>query len=154
MHDTFDPVLKTLYTKKQADLFIRAIDECIASQYKSGRAERKLREIFSLEKSEAILSILDKSKISLNDKEESKNFFIQLRDYIAQINVIDLTLAIEPTYYQVQKFSNWVESNTKQKFFLHIIIDPKIIGGALIGVKGLYKDKSLRKKLAETPISI
>ncbi len=150
----FQPILDTLYTRQQADRFVRSIDTFIASLYQKGSVEKRLSTLFSIDRSELIRDQLAKEKIPHNDKEKMKDFFIALREFVQDTKVIDLTIAIEPTLLQVQKWSAWIDSNTKEKYLLHIIVDPRIVGGALIGVEGLYKDKSLRKRLRDLSISL
>jgi hypothetical protein len=151
---SFQPILDTIYTKKQSNKFIHLIDDFIASLYKSGSAEKKLHATFSLENTEAIRDLLSKEKISLDNKDACKDFFVDLRQSVMQVPVIDLTVALELTLIQVQKLSEWVDNNTSEKYFLNIMVDPRIIGGALIGVKGFYKDKSLKKRLTDREITV
>lgn len=147
-------ILENLHTKKQADQFVQNIDSFISSLYRKGRNTNKLQSVFSLEQSEQILDVMEKQKISINDNDKCQQFFESLMEIVSKINTVELTIAFDPKLSQVQKIANWINNNSKQKLFLNIIVDPKIIGGVQIGLNGMYKDKSLKTKIANTAMSL
>jgi len=148
------PILEILYTKKQADKLNTQIEEFIASLYKNEKNMQRIQKIFSYEFTEALLDAIKNEKISLNNHEKLRTYLTNIREEISQIPVIDLTIAIDPTHQQIKKIGSWITANSKEKYLLNIHVNPKIIGGIQIGIKGTFKDKSLRKQLAELPLSL
>lgn len=152
--DAREAIFELLYTKKQANTFMQQIDAVIASLYRQGRNLNKIQSIFPLEVSEVIIDAMRKEKISINENEACKAFFESLREQVQALNVVDLTIAIDPTLGQVQKIARWIRNNVQETVLLHITVNPQIIGGVQIGLNGIYKDKSLRRKLADTSIAL
>lgn len=64
--------------------------------------------------------------------------------------IVEMTLAFKPDNAAITYFSDWIKKNVGSDAIIDLQFNPSIVGGAQIIYNGMYKDYSIRKKLAST----
>ena len=85
------------------------------------------------------------SKLLESDTKE--NVIKKIKETLAQIKFIELTMAIDPTQSFLSKISDYLTSSLNQKVAIDLKVDQKIIGGVKVMYDGKYYDGSLKSKL-------
>lgn len=88
-----------------------------------------------------ILRILTKEKMT------PATLIKNLNDELAKIAIVELTIAFEPTRQNLDIFHAWLSENLNTPVVLNVHYDPKLVAGAVIIYKGLYRDFSVAKKI-------
>lgn len=92
---------------------------------------------------ENIFSVAQQNNISLDDTAKVQNMLDEVRQYLEQLQVVEMSLAFVPTYRQLQKIKEWWENYTGAHTIVSIKYDEAILAGAKISFNGLYRDYSL-----------
>ncbi len=58
-----------------------------------------------------------------------------------------LEIAFSPPESFIKRVSQWLEKELGQKIILDVVVNPKIIGGAVIEFQGKWRDFSLAKEI-------
>jgi F0F1-type ATP synthase delta subunit len=72
----------------------------------------------------------------------------ELSDRLRKCQNIQLTIAFKPDEITITLFSDWVKKNIKPDMLIDLHFDAAIVGGAVIIAGGVFKDYSVRKRLA------
>lgn len=143
-----DELLNKLPTKTDVTNFVSIIDLMLESLYnvKNNKLENILKKSLSVKTAETFKKIFLQYG---NDKEKIRNFLTELKAKLQNFKTLKLTLAIEPSKETLERINNWVRLNMGNGIIPEIEQDPRIIGGAIIEIDGIYKDYSLKKRLDE-----
>ena len=79
-----------------------------------------------------------------------KNKIDELVTKLYKCRIVELTLAFKPDNNTIAYFSDWIKKNVGSDVVIDLQFNPSIVGGAQIIYNGMYKDYSIRKKLAGT----
>ena len=140
--------LKLMRTKDEQNEAINLIEELIQGLYKKQNKTNTPSSFRTLLTNE-IVKIIQGQKIYEN-KIKSEKFLNSLLDAVKNLTVLKLTIAIEPDQKIITSMKNWAEKNNLSGTIFEFIIDPTILGGAVIvNHKGSYADYSLLKKIDE-----
>jgi len=88
------------------------------------------------------LEEIAKKKLKLEKEEISK-----LEKKLRSLPEIKLEIAFSPDDNFINKISWWLEKALGQKIILDIIVNPKVVAGAIIEYQGNWRDFSLAKKI-------
>lgn len=77
------------------------------------------------------------------DRELRKKYLEELVQRIEQFEPLELTLAFEPGEETLATIFSYIQQATGPGVILDLRLDPKILGGARIAFRGLYRDFSL-----------
>ena len=72
-----------------------------------------------------------------------------LKEAIAKLRELKLTLAFEPTQNSIEKIHDWIRKNVGDGIILDVTFNPTIFAGAIVIFEGKYRDLSLRNKFRE-----
>lgn len=140
--------LKLIRTKDEQSELINLIEEMIKNLYKAQNKTESSSPLRALLTNE-IIKIMQAQKISEN-KIKSEKFLNSLLDAARNLTVLKLTIAIEPDQKMITSIKNWADKNGLNGGIFEFIIDPNILGGAVIvNHKGSYADYSLLKRIDE-----
>jgi F0F1-type ATP synthase delta subunit len=92
---------------------------------------------------------LVKNSVNPRDKSAVIEFCEKLLKETDSSNLVEITVAVEPTGDMKKAISGWFILNYDNKPVFELRHDPSIIGGALISYKGEFRDYSIRKKLSD-----
>lgn len=95
----------------------------------------------------ALTKVLTDANVSLTDQETLQKYFSGLKEFIATLPIVQLTLAYHPTNEQIEQLSDWLRRETGQMVILELRFDKRLLGGAVIVYNGKYQDLSLKTKL-------
>jgi len=84
-------------------------------------------------------------KIDLNSSIDAEMFFTELREQIAQLPILTITVAEAPTLDLVKQINDWVIANVKGFAATDFVIEKSLIGGAIIDFKGKTRDHTIKK---------
>jgi hypothetical protein len=85
--------------------------------------------------------------VPLTERETLQHFFHGLKDHLAHLPVLQLTVAYHPTGEQIEALSDWTRKATGNPVVLQLHYDPSVLGGAIIAYGGQYADLSVKKRL-------
>lgn len=148
--ELFLEITGTIFTTTQANNFVTQLDDVINSLFVTREnIEKKLDKILPFEKKERISILCQKNNIDINDLNLMQKFLSNLKDHIKKLPIINLQIAYDAAEKNIIDISSWFTLNLKQKILINVTINKKLIGGAIIGYNGIYKDYSLKKRLDE-----
>jgi len=143
-------LIEIIKTKDDASALHTQIDNILSESFNNTKQINELiDEILSYHTKTKMLALVSREKIDMNDLQKLRLFFSEVKKNIETLPVVSLTLAVSPGQRFISMLSSWFFLNTKKAVLLDITVDPTLIGGALIGYKGYYKDFSLKKLLQE-----
>lgn len=145
-----DDILKAIRTKSDAEEVLAALESFSANLFVT--KEQTNHDYFSRlhpELAKALEETLTKEPLTQANREIIKEKLREIRDAIEQCKTIQMTVAFHPDEQALSAFSSWVKTNAGKDFLIDMQFDRTIIGGALIVANGLYKDYSMRKKVAD-----
>ncbi len=98
---------------------------------------------------EKLVWLARKNNISLDTVDIFNSFLETVKQTVVQIPEITLILAFAPTEQMISVISFWFTTSAKKAVVLDISVDKTLIGGTIIGLNGMYKDFSLKRKLQD-----
>jgi F0F1-type ATP synthase delta subunit len=133
-------------TKTEAAIFLNKLSSIADSLYdiKSNLAQ-KIDQTITINEKQMLLNYCQKAGINIQDPGQFQKLISALKDSLAKIAVVTLTLAIPPTPSLLAHLLEWLQKELKQKLFLEIQVQPEIMGGMIIAQNGRIKEYSLRK---------
>lgn len=134
----------TVEQAKELSQSLREIDVLVFNTKQS--LEEKLNTVFSPHQKTVFVKLAKRHNLSLKVN-ELKTLSTIIQDTIHNMPRLGMTIAFDPTVEQVENIADWLFINCKKAFLLDITVNPHIIGGAIVGTNGKYRDYSLRKKL-------
>jgi F0F1-type ATP synthase delta subunit len=138
-------VIKTTQTLDQFVLDLEKYDEML---FKTSKKEKRDFEAYMDLRYENINKFYLSKYASKSFIELSKEL-VDLLTWLSQVDHFNLTLAFFPDGAFVNTLFTWCTGNIKYPVILNIEVDPNIIGGVVLNLKGKYIDYSLDKMLTE-----
>jgi len=90
---------------------------------------------------------LEKEKIIPRNLDQQSLFLEKFKKYLQSLPEIKLEIAFLPSRKFLSRINQWLEEEFGQKVILDLIINPEIVGGAIIEYQGNWRDFSLRKEI-------
>jgi hypothetical protein len=78
---------------------------------------------------------------------EAKIYYQEALELVRNLPEIELTIAFEPTPEAVRRMVTKVRQLVQKEVVLSLVINPAIVGGALIATRGEFRDYSISAKL-------
>lgn len=157
-----DQILKTTYTKKQVIRRFRLIRDFLnlvffdlkpGTDFKQALAlfeQNLLNQKNSSESKELFfLENLGESFFKLFNPETFHLELEQLQKSVLSVKTVTLYLPFEIPDVEIDKLGMWFKKNLGNNILFEIIFDPGLIGGAALSFNGVFKDYSLKQKIAE-----
>ncbi len=133
-------------TKSQAKDFVSGIDAIVDKLYTTTfDLEKSFTEQFGMDKKDILMKLLQKENISLTSNSAVETFLKKVQESIANLPVIELTVAFQPTKETLNALSEWIHTTLKTQFLLDIHVDDSLIAGAIITYKGKSKNYSIKQ---------
>lgn len=155
--------LEGIYTKEELESFLDQLNTFSLEIYKGdgGDINKILEEKFDYRFSEFMRNEMknagiklksDKKGISGTQLDQLRNLAKELHNSIRSVPKLQLVLAFNPTEAFIKKLFSWVGSNVGEGVVLDIMLDQKILGGAVVTFNGKYKDYSVLKKFQNSEV--
>lgn len=106
-------------------------------------------EIQKIKTKEELTLFLEDIINRLDEKNLSEKEIFKIEKNLLSLPVLRLEIAFKPTDEFIKKLSDWVEKEAQQKVILDIVVNPKVVAGALIEYQGIFRDYSLSKRIEE-----
>ena len=90
---------------------------------------------------------------TLDDLDQQVFFLQLLKKYISALPQIRIEIAFRPEEATLDKISDWLKKELKEKTIIDLVINPNHVGGAVIEYKGKWKNFSLSKRIKELEIN-
>src|SRR5690348_9883520 len=132
-------------TKAQASDFSARLATIGEATYQTSfNLEKALMDQFGVDKKDKLMAIIRENNISVGSAPQVKEFVAKLQEAIAQIPLLPLTIAFEPTGQILKNMSDWFFMNLKKQVLFDIKIDKNIIAGAAVTYNGKFLDFSVK----------
>lgn len=131
---------------------LQEIDILISYLYRieSGAPQAILTKYVSHDFAISLVQSLIRNGISWDDQEKTKDFLFALKKSIERLKTLKLTIAFKPDGHMVALFSSRVRADMGgQHILLDFSYDPSIMGGAILSFQGVYKNYTLKKRIAD-----
>jgi len=148
MKKTFEDLAKKIKTKEELIFYLEEIAQVRQIIFKdkevslSKKVEGKVSGEFK-----KFLERLEKEEVISKNPEQQSSFFQELEKYLQSLPEIKLEIAFSPDDNSLNRISQWFEKELGQKIILDLIINPRVVGGAIIDYRGNWRDFSLAKKI-------
>ena len=130
--------LRYIETIDDRAALISLIDETESALFKKGQ---------KMELDGEIGQVLSGNEINLENRFAVTEGLKKLREELDNLKTVRVTLSFEPSKEFVTKISNHLTDMGFSNFILDIMVDPKILGGAVLSYEGVHKDYSLLKEI-------
>ncbi len=149
MKEFFEKISKKIRTKEDLVFYLEQIAKAI--ELTSREPEKKLSEKLEGKIDQNLEEILLKfsEQKDTADIQEIIFFLELLRNYLISIPQVKLNIALFPEEELLAKILNWFENNLGKKVILDIVVNPRIVAGAIIEYQGRISDFSLAKNIKE-----
>ena len=109
--------------------------------------KQEAEELITLLESKSPLASALSTKIQSGKSLSRQELAYELKKLLAQNNFPKLEIAFEPRYEFVKELKEYFSKNLNQNVLLDLVINPTIIGGAIIICNNHYRDFSLSSKI-------
>jgi F0F1-type ATP synthase delta subunit len=152
MEKYFEGLIKRIRTKEELIFFLEEIARVRAIIFKNGGAAELMRKTTEgkTEGGEELKKFLEKwekEKVISANREKQSDFFRKLEKDLQSLPKIKLEIAFSPNEDFLDKISQWLEKELRQKTILDITVNPDIVGGAVVEYQGNWRDFSLAKEI-------
>lgn len=142
-------VIDKIITTKRADELLQllsfAVNIKFSYPYDTESTTNKLKKHFSPAEIALFLEIQKQDK----DKYTTSEGLTELKNYIENLPLYDITLSFEPSYAFIQRLYTTLVEKLNSKRLLNISIDPSIIGGLILTIDGSYYDFTLNTQFSQ-----
>lgn len=145
-----DTLSELVETKDEADALIAQLEQVGDALYSQNVSLEVIADHILLpSKKERLLTLMKQQAWNTKEKKEILTFLELLQSSIRNLPLLRLTLSYEPEQKTIQGIREWCYKTLGIIPLLEIAIDPRIIGGCLLTVEGMYKDYSVKKAFVE-----
>lgn len=140
------PISNYLQTSYHVKEVIMNIDTLLTEIYKKQRTPLEiLKTDVPFPLSDSLIKLAQEYQTDLQNGVSATAFFSELRKQIAEIPILSITLAHQPTLDMVKQINDWVIANVKGFAATDFVVDKSLIGGAIIDYKGKTRDHTINK---------
>ncbi len=147
----FDNIIAKLRTTEECTQVIACLVECsVPTFFSLTNAQKEL--IFRKLPIQTIpffIETFGKTSFTAEEQIVIKRQINVLLDKFRTCKSIKLILAFRPNEETISFFSDWIKKNVKADLLIDLQFDKSIVGGAQLIANGMYKDYSVKKKLAD-----
>lgn len=136
-------------TKDEAIQLQIEIANLIEALFSNKPFEELVDEQIQYGKKEKLTSLLWKYNIDIKNILQTQHFLQEVKDIIATLPIVTVTIAFSPKKQQITTFSTLLYMHIKKPVLLDIFVDKLLIGGVIIAYNGIYKDYSVKRQVEE-----
>lgn len=111
------------------------------------RLNKKIDSLLSLKQKNTLRELARQQNLSVTNRSNLAKLLNLLKEKLADLPEINITLAIEPTNEIIDLIYNFYIEKYHKEVIWNITVDSTIIGGAIFGYSGEFKDYSLKKRV-------
>jgi|GEM_PF-2515738 len=139
--DLFTSLTTMVQTTDDLRVLEREIEQVKSSIYSTGQ-----NDLSTVLKEKVRMKVAELLTPALSTKPDKAIDEILTR--LKQLPILRMRIAFEPTRSTIEHFSEWLAQNTTQHWVMELVVDPEVGGGTILEVNGLYRDFSLKEKMA------
>ena len=141
----FPQITNQINSKRQLVNFIDRLERVKTDLYRTDfNWQKKNAALFTMEEKIALDTAVEKNRINVKKNPQLTAFLNELITKLNALPEIELTTAIFLTVSQLELIHSRLEMMINScDFVIKTMVNPEIIGGAIIGYKGKYGDYSL-----------
>lgn len=165
MDQAISSLLSKTYTKNQALATVRLVKEFLyylffdlqLSSQPSARIDQFLKNrglnTLPSQETKILISLEDDFYKSFNPKNLTAQLK-RLEETISSIQEVIVYLPFEVPQEEVERMGQWFKKNLGEESLFNLNLDPTLVGGAALSYKGVYKDYSLKQRVAENKLKV
>lgn len=143
MLKAFKPYLRTVREARLLGREIELLEQSMYQMNKEGDAfNRVLHDDVRIEIADIIKEILARGEIG------GESLVLRMKEYLSQIESVQLILPIQPSEGFTDKLHSWVEQTLGEKYVMDIVYDRQMLGGVKVVLGGKYLDYSLSRRIS------
>ncbi len=132
-------------TKAQATDFSLRLNAIIDQMFTTTfDLDKTLMQEFGLHKKDAFIKLMRENNVSDTSHGAIQEFLKKIQEAVANLPVVSLTIAFEPTDETLKALSQWFLLTLNKQVIFEISFDLSLIAGATITYNGKFKDYSVR----------
>jgi|ERR1700722_381908 len=149
--DLFDQIMAKLRTTAECAQVIVCLEECSVPTFFSMTNTQKelIFRKLPIQTIPFFIEAFGKTSITAEEQIVLKRQINTLLDKFRTCKNVKLIIAFRPNEETISFFSDWIKKNVKANLLIDLQFDKAIVGGAQIVASGMYKDYSVKKKLAD-----
>lgn len=144
MNIILDTILKDTYSLNQLKHKLSVLKTHLTQNFFGSELKAPLQE-----KDESYLKSLPATLLSQFNKDNLSSVFTNLEAEISKLPTLTIYLTFESDDSSLQQVGTFARKMFGSKLLLGIRYDPKLIAGAALVWKGMYRDYSLRTRIEE-----
>jgi len=146
MEKVLNKLIKEIITTEELNSILLEIDKIQREVFEkqNGSLSKIAKE---LENHQLENYLLELEKIYPKNPEEQFSSLEKLKKNLQIISQIRIQIAYPVSKAFLKNIVSWIEKETHKKLILDIILNPKIVGGAIIEYQGKYENFSLEKEI-------
>lgn len=155
VEELYGKLFEEINTLEDSVTFSHQLDDLAASLYKTKQKfEEKVDEHLDNTYKNEFLNLVEACKVDVKTPDSVEKFINEIKAKLKVLPVISMEIAFEPTTSNILHIAEWISFNLKQKVLLDLKINPRLIGGAVVGFNGKMVNASLKRKIEEKYISL
>ena len=140
--------LEYIYTKNDVNSITEKLEVLRNSFYKTnGQISKITNKSLTLEEKEMLMEFSKSNRLNFDNVKDFSNIIEGFIKYIANIPVLTLTVAFNPTYENTQNIAAEIKERVGREVIISFKTNPAIIGGAVLEYNGKYKSHTLIDKV-------
>lgn len=140
----YSELFTSLQTTEDRRILLKEIDLLLESLYKQN--DQSFEKVSQNNVRNQTMVYLEKIFLEKPDKDVVLK---ELKKILESVDILELTIALEPTRQLIDRVSDWVKKNLSEGTLIRFEIDKRIVAGSKIIYKGSYHDFSISKKIVE-----
>lgn len=140
---SYDDICANVRTTHERSMLYNGIEVLTEALYK--KEASSLEEIIDTQLPHAVAPPLkDKlMRLPVSSPNAAKEFLAGLRDTLAQLHILSLEVAFEPTEETIAVLTAWMRAHIGADVIMDILVDHTLLGGSRISFGGRYKEINL-----------
>lgn len=146
MNERFKSLFEDINTVEEVQMFLRQLDNLSQVLYKTRPSiEQKIEDNLDYTLKDKMITLLEECGAIDSGIDEVEKVLDEIRADIKEYPTLRMEVAYTPTSSHVMHLAEWIQYNLKRKILIDVIVNPDLIGGAVIG----YNGKMFRHTLKE-----
>lgn len=155
--DNLSPFTKNIYTKQEALRNLSLFTDFLTSLLFGGQPQNTKAAIKKFAQNQSDLDWLnsiDENFIAQFNQQNFKSGLQEIEKKLKDSKTILIDLPIDLPKEYITQVGQYLRDKLNLNYFMEIKINPSLIAGAAIGFNGVYKDYSVKGKIADNKTTI
>lgn len=145
MNNQADQLLALCYTQSEAARALRIIKDYLNQRFFSKPPTPKPPS----PQQTSLINQLGQSFFDHFQADKLADQITELEEEINQTKLVTIYLPLEMPPQELERLGQWIKANLGAQTLFEPKLDPSLIGGCALSLKGVYKDYSLRQLLKD-----